>query len=219
MGIKKALLPFFPSPILRQYRKIKRFFVAPRRKFCKTGNNIAETRNIQLNEAILRENKTDKVKIIQYLDWETPFDTNAYGKYQYQVQEFAVENSNKIELDFNNYGAWTVEINYLQGKKIIGKEVMTINVTAKEYNIAYLSATLPAEIFLINLWNITSEKSPTIVGLERVLFNYNELPENVFPFPLATAEELNTDYKGFYSYSQRLVSYISMLYQMNPEAL
>ena len=218
MGIRKALLPFIPSPILRQYRRIKRYFVSKRRIFAKTGNNIAEVKRILLNKALIKEKQVNIVKIEQYLNWENPFNTNDYGKYQYLKKEYVIENNDEIEVEFDNYGSWILEIQYCKGNSVVAKENRTINVEAPEYNIAYLSASLPVEIFLINMWDITSTKRPTIVSLERLLFDYNALPENVFPFPLATEEELNTANTGFFSYAQRLVSYIGNLYKMNPEA-
>lgn len=216
MGIRKALLPFIPSPVLRQYRKIKRYFVSRDKKYAGTGTNIL-ARTVPLDEAIIGQKKVDSIKVIRYLVWENPFDWCDYRKYQYQESSFKLGNGTDIELEFTNYGQWTVEIRYCRGNRIVAKEIKTVKGEAPEYNIAYLSATQPAEILLMNLWDITSDKRPTIVGLERVLFDYKALPRNVYPFPLAEEEELNTAYKGFYGYAQRMVSYISMLYQMNPE--
>lgn len=149
--------------------------------------------------------------------WENPFKYYDYRKYQYHESSYKLDKEAAIKVEFTNYGQWTVEIRYCREERVVAKEVKTVNVEAPEYNIAYLAATLPVEIFLINLWDITSAKRPTIVGLERVLFDYKALPRNVYPFPVAEEEELNTAYKGFYGYAQRMVSYISMLYQMNPE--
>lgn len=218
MKIRKVLLPFIPSPVLQQYRRIKRYFVSKGRKFKPTGTNIAEIRRIQLNEALISEKQVDTVKIVQYLAWDNPFNTNEYGKYQFQEKEYKIEDNREIEVNFNNYGSWTLDILYYKGKRLVAKEERTIDVKAPEYNISYLSATLPVEIFLINMWDITSAKRPTIVGLERLLLDYNALPANVFPFPLATEEEMNTANTGFFSYAQRLISYIGNLYKMNPEA-
>jgi hypothetical protein len=216
MGIRKALLPLIPSPILRQYRKIKRHFVSRNKKYAGTGTNIL-TRTVPLDEAIIGQKKADSVKVIRYLAWENPFNFCDYRKYQYQESRYELGDNATIDIEFTNYGLWTLEIKYYRGEKAVAKEIKIVKIEAPEYNIAYLSATLPVEIFLINLWDITSEKCPSIVGLERVLFDYKALPRNVYPFPLAEEEELNTAYKGFYGYAQRMVSYISMLYQMNQE--
>lgn len=218
MGIRKALLPFIPFQILRQYRKIKRHFVSKWRIFRKTGNNIAEVKRILLNKSIIKEKQADTVKIMQYLNWENPFNTNDYGKYQFLEKEYKLENNDELEIEFNNYGSWSLEIQYCKGNRLVAEENKAMDVEAPEYNIAYLSATLPVEFFLINMWDITSARRPTVVGLERRLFDYNALPVNVFPFPLATEEELNTANTGFFSYAQRLVSYIGNLYKMNPNA-
>ena len=218
MNIRKALLPFIPSPVLRIYRKIKRYFVSERRKFKTTGTNVAEIKRIHLNEALMKEKHVDAVKILGYLNWDNPFNTNDYGKYQFLEKEYKIENNTEIELAFNNYGFWTLDVLYYRDNRIVTKEKRTIKVEAPEYNIAYLAATLPVLFFLFYLWKISGTKSPTILGLERVLFDYKALPENVFPFPLASEEDLNTAYKGFNKYAQRLVAYIGMLNKMNPDA-
>ena len=201
---------------MRIYRKIKRYFVSKGRKFRTTGNNIAEVKRIQLNKALIKEKQIDTVKILRYLNWDNPFNTNDYGKYQFLEKEYRIENNAEIEVEFNNYGSWALEIQYHRDNRVVAKGNRIINIEAPEYNIAYLSATLPVEIFLIKLWDITSEKYPTIVALERLLFDYKALPENVFPFPLATEGELNTANTGFFRYAQRVVSYIGNLYKMNP---
>ena len=217
MGIiRKALVPFIPSSILKKYHTMRREYVSRDNKFAKTGTNVI-LHKIELDAKKIKRKKVDAVKVIRYLAWESPFNYLNYRRYQYQKSDYKPGKDAVIEVGFTNYGLWTVEIKYCRGDKVVGKEIRNVKIEASEYNIAYLSATLPAEIFLINLWNITSEKCPTIVGLERVLFDYKALPANVYPFPLAKEEELNTAYKGFYSYSQRLVSYINMLYQMNPD--
>ena len=109
-------------------------------------------------------------------------------------------------MEFNNYGFWTLEIFYYCKGKTVTEETKTINIEASEYNIAYLAATLPVLLFLSYMWKISKKDSPTLVLLERILFDYNKLPENVFPFPLASKIELNTQYKGFEHSAQRMVS-------------
>jgi len=199
------------------YYKIKRFFLG-KHIFGETGNNITAIRIIPLNDAILKNNHINSVKIIRYLYWENPFNVSEYGKYQYKIKEFVINNINEIEIHFNNYGSWTLEIQYCRDKRIVAKEIKTINIEASEYNIAYLAATLPVLIFLFDIWNISKKSSPTIVELERILFDYDNLPKNIFPFPLANKTELNTAYNGFNRSAQRMVSYIGMLYKMNPKA-
>ena len=218
MGIiRKALVPFIPSFILKKYHTMRRDYVSRDNKFAKTGTNVI-LQKIELDAIKIERKKVDAVKVTRYMAWENPFKYYDYRKYQYHESCYKLGKEAAIEVEFTNYGQWTVEIGYCRGERVVAKEVKTIKVEAPEYNIAYLAATLPVEIFLINMWDITSAKRPTIVSLERLLFDYDALPENVFPFPLATEEELNTANTGFFSYAQRLVSYIKSLYEMNPEA-
>ena len=217
--LKKLLLLFIPPIILKIYRKIKYKYNLPSRKiYFRTSSHIVTEKKISLSEMIISENKIDKVRIESYMEWINPFSENDSRKYQYKELIVSVSNNTEIVLDFTNYGTWTICIDYLYEDKVIKKEIRTINVDAPEYNIGYLAATLPVEIFLTKLWDITASNRPTIIGLERVLLNYETLPQNVYPFPLASMEELNTAYRGYESYSQRLVSYIGALYRLNPEA-
>ena len=217
--IKKILLLLTPPVILNLYYKIKRRKFPPiKRKNNKTSLCIITTKTFPINESFIKEKKVDIIRVELYMEWINPFNTRDIRKYQYNEFDFSPKGKTEIALDFTNFGLWTICINYYCNKKCIKKEAKAINIEAPEYNIAYLAATLPVEIFITKLWDITTHKSPTIIGLERVLINYEALPQNVFPFPLASKEELYTPYKGFNRYSQRLVSYIGTLHRLNPDA-
>lgn len=218
LSIKKALFPFIPSPFLKFYYWIKRLSLPEAREYAETGNNYALKKKIVLNKNILNDKKIDSIKTIQYFKWENPFNCSDYGKYQYKENCFKLDGETEIIINFPNYGIWTLVIMYIREEKTIIEEKRTINIEAKEYNIAYLAATLPVLFFLFYIFKISTPNSPTIVGLERVLFNYKALPQNTYPFPLASEEELNSAYKGFNAYAQRLVYYIGTLYKMNPKA-
>lgn len=217
MNIKKALFPYIPTWVLKIYHRI-RFLTPQKRIHNQTSNNIVSNKKILLDKTILKEKNIDAVKVIRYLAWQNPFIKNDYGKYQYKEETFNIKKNTEITMEFNNYGFWTLEIFYYCKGKTVTEETKTINIEASEYNIAYLAATLPVLLFLSYMWKISKKDSPTLVLLERILFDYNKLPENVFPFPLASKIELNTQYKGFEHSAQRMVSYIGMLYKMNPEA-
>lgn len=218
LSIKKALFPFIPSPFLKLYYWIKRLSLPKTREYAETGNNYALKKKIVLNKNILNDEKIDSIKTIQYFKWENPFNCSDYGKYQYKEKNFKLDGETEIIISFPNFGVWTLVIMYIREEKTIIEEIRTINVEAQEYNIAYLAATLPVLFFLFYIFKISAPNSPTIVGLERLLFNYKALPRNTYPFPLASEEELNTAYKGFNAYAQRLVYYIGTLYKMNPNA-
>ena len=215
---KRALFPFIPSPLLKLYYWIKRLSLPKTREYAETGSNYALKKIILLNKKILNDKKIDSIKTIQYFEWKNPFNCSDYGKYQYKETLLKYNGKPIIVINFPNFGVWTVEINYISNEKPIAKEIRTIEVEAPEYNIAYLAATLPVLFFLFYIFKVSAPSSPTIVGLERVLFKYKKLPKDTYPFPLASEEELNTAYKGFNAYAQRLVFYIGTLYKMNPNA-
>ncbi len=220
MNIKKIAIQFIPPVLLKYYRQLKKknkIIPKEEKKFARTHSQVVTTEKILLNKKILAEG-VDGVNISTYMEWGNPFEKNTVGKYQYNEQYYKLDNKAEIEIDFTNYGIWIIQIKYLLGKEVITTEEKVVRVEAPEYNIAYLVATLPVLFFLFNLWKITGKNSPTIVVLERILFNYKKLPENVFPFPLASEEELYTAYTGFNRCAQRMVSYIGMLYRMNPGA-
>lgn len=217
--IKKYILLFIPPIISKLYHKIKnKNFQPPKKNYSRTSSQTIIEKTIPLNESIISKNNVDIIKIESYMEWVNPFREKDFRKYQYKEFFLSIKDKTDIVLDFTNYGLWTICIEYFCGENIVGKEIKTITIEASEYNIGYLAATLPVEIFLTKLWDITTPDSPTIIGLERVLINYNALPQNVFPFPLASREELYTPYKGFNNYAQRLVSYVGCLHRLNPNA-
>lgn len=211
-------MPFIPPVLLDFYRRIKKITLPVKSQNTRTSSQIVATRTIPIDKDILSKADVDRVKIESYMEWINPFDGDDIRKYQYNELFFSPKDNNEISLDFTNYGSWTISIGYFCRDNKVGEEIKKIVIDAPEYNIGYLAATFPVNIFLTKLWEITSSDKPTIIGLERVLIDYDKLPQHVFPFPLASREELYAPYKGFNNYSQRLVSYIGMLYRLNPNA-
>ncbi len=241
MKLRRKLLQYIPFPILKYYRRVKKIFKKsflfdPARKlyhrtkrlfesgedklrlYNPTGTHSDLIKRLELDSVFLTEKNIDSINVTRYMEWQNPFNHDDFGKYQYK-REIIECSDNSIDIAFNNYGLWSVELEYLSGEKVERKEKRTVCVEAPEYNIAYLAATLPVIIFTCLLWNRANRKSPVLIGLERVHINYNKLPADVYPFPLATNEELNTDYYGFFRQAQRLVCYIGSLFKMNPEAV
>lgn len=240
MKLRRKLLQYIPFPILKYYRRAKKvfkksFLFDPARKlyhrikrlfesgedklrlYNPTGTHSDLIKRLELDSVFLTEKNIDSINVTRYMEWQNPFNHDDFGKYQYK-REIIKCSDNSIDIAFNNYGLWSVELEYLSGEKVERKEKRTVPIEAPEYNIAYLRASLPAILFLCKLWNITKPECPSIVGLERVLFDYDKLPRNVYPFPMASRKELNTAYVGFDKYAQRVVAYLGHLYKMNPEA-
>lgn len=219
--IKEKIYPYIPQSLLKHYRNLKRLLGTEEertRKYNETGNNVALVKAISLDASVLDSLQIDSIKVSRYMSWQNPFREDDYGKYQYSEKVFPRPDTPKLELSFNNFGLWRVEIDYLKNGKVKKHDIQDVKVEAPEYNIVYLAATLPVIFYLSEMWGITNKNRPSIIGLERSLFNYNKLPDNVFPFPMASQKELDTPYSGFNRYAQRLVAYIGYLYRMNPEA-
>ena len=90
------------------------------------------------------------------------------------------------------YGKHTIEVSLIKGirtTEVVSKEVA---LSASEYNIAPLVATLPVTVFALSLDEITDGgRIPTFVWLQRAkAWNYSELPENVYVVPTATEEQI-----------------------------
>ena len=98
-------------------------------------------------------------------------------------------------------------------------ETTTVKVFADEYNIAPLTATMPVTLFSLNLKEITEDyQIPTFVWFKRSdVWNYNNLPENVYTMPIATGEQIrgNTNQREIY---EETSAWIKELYEINPES-
>jgi uncharacterized protein YjdB len=122
-----------------------------------------------------------------------------------------------MQLDFGTYGPFTVTTEYKKNDVVVESNEQTVGVTASQYNIAPLSATLPAVMFSLSLWDITSNKAgnvPTIIMLDRPsAYDWNNLPTNTYAMPYLseTAIQGTSDYTAF-------ADYVGDLYRLNPSA-
>lgn len=154
-----------------------------------------------------------RADITQYIE----LNGERYRKHSYSQN---IDKNKVINLEFSNFGEWTCVIDYYDNEnKKLKTETITRPVTAKSYNIGFLCATLPALNYVLSLGDISTPDAPSIFALERTLVDYTALPENSFPFPLASTEELNTQHTPFYNgYGKRVGDYIAMLYRLDPES-
>jgi hypothetical protein len=137
-------------------------------------------------------------------------------------------------IDLENYGRFSVVATFKQAGTVhASKNPATVDITADEYNIAPVSATLPVTFFSLSLWgdgNIRYQEDgtviPTIVMMERPnAWNWNNLPEGVYGLPYLTWENLTTQppifndaANKFRSNTTALNDYVKQLYAISPNA-
>lgn len=142
--------------------------------------------------------------------------------------------SGLFEMDFATYGKFSVVAKfYKNGELVQTGDVQTMGIVADEYNIAPVSATLPVTFFSMALWGQNSIRYdtngnivPTIMLMERpASWNWDSLPEGVYPLPYLSKEEVAyqpSDFTAasdlFREHTQAMADYVGDLYEMNPNA-
>ena len=115
------------------------------------------------------------------------------------------------------YGKITVKMEIKKDRYTTSKE-KEVKLSASEYNIAPITATMPVTIFSLSLPEITDNgRIPTFVWFKRSgAWNWNSLPENVHPMPTAKGNEFYTsDEKVMY---EKTSAYVKELYEINPNS-
>ncbi len=121
--------------------------------------------------------------------------------------------SNKTEIE-GFYGKMTVKVQFKKGIYSTTK-TMKVNLSADEYNIAPITATMPVTLFTLSLDEITNKGAiPTFVWFKRSgAWDWTKLPQNVYEVPVATAEQfLNSDQNVMYSSTSK---WVKELYEIN----
>ena len=145
--------------------------------------------------------------------------------------------SGSTTLDFGDYGKWYVTVSFLkEGAAVqINDEVVT-GIIAEEYNIAPISATLPVTFFSLNLWGTMygdgstpniREQGPTILVMERPnSYDWNALPEGLYPLPYMSVEDLtyqpggNIDAMNLFREREWIMAaYVRDLLEVDPDAM
>ena len=116
------------------------------------------------------------------------------------------------------YGKITVKMEIKSGDSTASKE-REVKLSATEYNIAPITATMPVTIFTLSLPEITDNgRIPTFVWFKRSgAWNWNCLPENVYPMPTAKGSEFFTsDETVMY---EKTSAYVKELYEINSNSM
>ena len=115
------------------------------------------------------------------------------------------------------YGKITVKMKIKKGIYTTSQK-KEVKLSAEEYNIAPITATMPVTIFSLSLSEITDNgRIPTFVWFKRSgAWDWNNLTENVYPMPTAKGDE-------FYNSGERVMykktsAYVKELYEINPKS-
>ena len=150
-------------------------------------------------------------------------ENTVVSKYTVKGEQALRDGSHEI---YAYYGKQKVEV---QAESYSGKSVsfnQEISLSASEYNLAPLSGSMPVLMFTLSalkdngLTETESGKTiPTFVWLDRSgAWNWDKLPENVYPIPTATRPEYTTPNVNRNLMYNKTNAYIQELSEINPES-
>lgn len=157
--------------------------------------------------------------------WDTSKTVDKVSVAVYHGKELVSENTMTKFEDVNAgqktveayYGRMTVKVKIKKGIYTTSKTVK-VNLSASEYNIAPITATMPVTLFSLSLSEVTDNgRIPTFVWFKRSgAWDWNNLTENVFPMPVAgNSEFLNSSEETIY---KKTSAYVKELYEINKES-
>ena len=124
-----------------------------------------------------------------------------------------------LSLDVGGYGPWNVEAAYLDGDKVVAVTHQEVGISAREYNLAPLSASFPVVLFSLSYWDIQTaadrHNHSTVVHARPPPRRTTGMraAEGMYSMPLlkqGSTPDVN-DYQIF-------ADYVGELYRLNPQA-
>ena len=114
------------------------------------------------------------------------------------------------------YGKHTVSVKAYAEGGMVAEFTQDIALSASEYILAPISGSMPQLYFTLNMKEITNDHSiPAFVWLARPdSWNWDNLPENVYPMPNAPIEEVLT-HNNYDKMVEATDKYIEELYSIN----
>ncbi len=118
------------------------------------------------------------------------------------------------------YGRHDVTVNITKDDGTVASKTSEVCLSASEYNIASLSGSMPVLLFTLQILEDKNiNEYPTFVWLDRSgAWNWNGLPENVYPLPTATEEEYTTPNVNRSLMYEKTQDYIKELASINEES-
>lgn len=116
------------------------------------------------------------------------------------------------------YGKQTVKVK-INNKFFSTSKTKKVALTTSEYVIAPITSITPVTLFSLSLKEITKDYSiPTFIWFkDNDIWNYDELPNNIYLVPVASKEEINDGASQKVMY-KKTSSWIKELYELNNES-
>ena len=160
------------------------------------------------------------------VDWDTSKDVDKVSISVYHGKNLISQTTTENVADLvaghkvveGVYGKTKVEVKIQRGVYSTTKSKQ-VNLSASEYNIAPITATMPVTIFSLELSEITDNgRIPTFVWFKRSgAWDWGQLPENVYPMPTAESANqfLNSGEETMY---EKTTAYVKELYSINNQS-
>ncbi len=189
-------------------------------------NETNVTLKIENVNDILAQGRADTVRVTARMYYNSTVT-------QEVTETFPLEkDTREYPMDFKNFGKFQVRVEYLNGNESVSvSDETAVGVVAEAYNFAPISATFPAVLFSLSLWEgseycITVDEEgdpvPTIAVFERAdSWDWSSLPENVYKLPTASESDFSGVSWGGQKWldaREKMSAYIRDLYEISPNA-
>lgn len=133
-----------------------------------------------------------------------------------------------LDYDARYFGKHEIIARYLREGREVGKSLLTLTLTAPEYNIVPMMATMPVTYFSLAMadydtdnTSIVDSSLPTIVGLERAgAYDWTHLLANMHTNPFvsdkATTQSVVSGTNYAYEMFRGYIDYVKYLSELNP---
>jgi len=130
--------------------------------------------------------------------------------------------------DLKDYGKWTITGEFRKGKtKVKSLATVKLGVSASEYIVAPITATMPVTMLTTSLWGAGSVRGadhsiPVIVQMTRAgQWDWNKLPEGVHSLPYLSKKDGTARIGSTYlrGHLTEMKDYIKDLVSMNPDSV
>lgn len=139
-----------------------------------------------------------------------------------------IDSGGSFTWDLKDYGKWTITAEFRKGKtKVKSVAATTLGITASEYIIAPITATMPVTMLTTSLWGAGSVRGddhsiPVIVQMARAAqWDWNKLPDGVHALPYLTKKEYTAQLGSTYlrGHLAPMQTYIKDLLALNPDSV
>lgn len=186
------------------------------------ADKLSTVVNITLPTDVMSQNNIDQVRISSYLvnGSGIPMRNNS-------ATVDVLSSASSVEYDVQYFGRHELTIELLSSGKTKETILRDYVVTAPEYNIAVLSATVPVTYFSLLAADTSGSELlnpsyPSIVALERAAsYDWNNLLPNMYdcPFLKKSVTESASEYKDLYPLLDAMSEYVKYLHELDSSSI